>query len=526
MMRLLYIGSTSACIERINSLPYFAPEPFTVTVNGKLYGSFESNVFSVFGLQPDTDYTVTMQAAGESESIALRTASETFAISVTAFGAKGDGSADDTSALQTAIHVLPAGGRLIVPKGVYRTLPLMLKSHMTLELQSGAVLLGSNDRARYPILPAEIIDPVTGESRICGTFEGIPQPMYQALLCAQNAEDIAVVGEGVIDGDAQNSDFWTAYRTFPTARPRLISLLHCKNIVFHGVTARHSPSWNFHPFHCENVSLYQVTVQAPKVSPNTDAIDPEGCDHVNIIGCRLSVGDDCIAIKSGKLELSKRFDWPADHHTIRNCLMENGHGAVTLGSETAMGVHNLDVSQCYFRATDRGLRIKTRRGRGKACDISGISFENIRMDGVLTPIVINMWYNCCDPDRESEYVWSRESLPVDERTPHLGTFRFADMDCTGVQVAGCYIDGLPEMPIDSVRLENISMRYAEDAAPGIPAMQNFAEERCRLGLYFDNVRCVEIDNVRLYGAEGDAVIAKHCEAVNAVDLVEEPLCTK
>jgi polygalacturonase len=261
------------------------------------------------------------------------------------------------------------------------------------------------------------------------------------------------------------------------------------------------------------VGFYDVAVLAPKDSPNTDALDPEACDGVDVIGCRFSVGDDCIAIKSGKIELAQRFSWPAIRHTVRNCLMAYGHGAVTLGSESAMGIRELTVSQCWFRQTDRGLRIKTRRGRGEKCDITDITFENIRMEGVLTPVVINMWYNCCDPDRYSEYVWSRELLPVDERTPHLGSFTFRNLRCTGAQVAACYIDGLPEAPIDSVRFENVSVSFAEDAKPGIPAMENFAKERRKLGLYFDNVQRIRLKDVSLEGVDGDQLITAHCADV-------------
>ena len=193
--------------------------------------------------------------------------------------------------------------------------------------------------------------------------------------------------------------------------------------------------------------------------------------------------------------------------------MEFGHGAVTLGSESAMGIRELTVSQCWFRQTDRGLRIKTRRGRGEKCDITDITFENIRMEGVLTPVVINMWYNCCDPDRHSEYVWSREKLPVDERTPHLGAFTFRDMVCTGAQAAACYIDGLPERPIDAVTFENATVDFDPQAKPGVPAMQNFAQERCKLGLYFENVEAVQLKNVRLVGVDGDEVIANNCGTV-------------
>ncbi len=511
MIRLVYVSAVSACFERVNESPYYAPAPFTVSLDGAARYTAETNVFSLFDLTPDTAYTLTL--SDEPEPFAFRTAGESFALNVRDFGAVGDGRHDDTAALQSALDLLPAGGRLILPAGTYLTLPLRLKSHTTLELKRGAVLLGSTDRERYPILPGEATDPVTGESRIFGTFEGLIQPMYQALLSAQNGEGIAVVGEGVLDGNAQNSDFWTDFRSFPAARPRLVSLLHCRSVVFHGVTAQNSPSWNFHPFHCTDVGFYDLAVLAPKNSPNTDAMDPEACDGVTILGCRFSVGDDCIAIKSGKIELAERFSWPAVRHTVRNCLMEYGHGAVTLGSESAMGIRALTVSQCYFRQTDRGLRIKTRRGRGEKCAITNITFENIRMDGVLTPVVINMWYNCCDPDRFSEYVWSREKLPVDGRTPHLGAFTFRDMVCTGAQVAACYIDGLPERPIDEVTFENVSVAFAPDARPGIPAMQNFARERCRLGLYCENVGAVRLKNVRLTGVDGDEVIANNCGTV-------------
>ena len=511
MIRLLYVSAVSACFERVNDSPYYAPAPFTVYLDGAERCTVDTNVFSLFDLVPDTAYTLTL--SDEEEPFSFRTKGETFALNVKDFGAAGDGVHDDTAAIQSALDFLPAGGRLIFPAGTYLSLPLRLKSHTTLELKRGATLLGSTEREKYPILPGEVMDPVTGESRITGTFEGLIQPMYQSLLSAQNGSDIQVVGQGVIDGNAQNSDFWTGFREFPATRPRLVSLLHCDTVTFHGVTAQNSPSWNFHPFHCQQVGFYDIAVLAPKVSPNTDAIDPEACDGVDIVGCRLSVGDDCIAIKSGKLELAERFDWPAARHTVRNCLMEFGHGAVTLGSESAMGIRQLTVSQCFFRETDRGLRIKTRRGRGERCDISDIAFENIRMDGVLTPIVINMWYNCCDPDRFSEYVWSRQKLPVDRRTPHLGAFRFSNMVCTGAQVAACYIDGLPERPIDSVTFENVTVDFDPEAKPGIPAMQNFAQERCRLGLYFENVDRVRLENVRLVGVDGDDVVAPHCGIV-------------
>lgn len=518
MLKVLYQGAGSACFELENRSPYYAPSPYSVYLDGALVLQNNTNVFSLFGLSPNTHYTLCVKSESAEETLDFSTACETCAVNARDFGAIGDGVHDDTDALALAIRCLPEDGRLILPEGRYLTRPQMLKSRMTLELQSGAVLLGSPERERYPILPGAVIDPVTGKELIFGADEGLVKPMYQSLLTAQYAEDIAIIGPGTVDGNAGAGDFWTKYHEFPAARPRLFFFNHCARVRLHGVRVKDSPAWQIHPFFCDDVGIYNVTVTAPKDSPNTDAIDPESCRGVEILGCRLNVGDDCIAIKSGKIELGKKYRRAAEGHTIRNCLMEHGHGAVTLGSETAAGVRDLAVSQCLFRDTDRGLRIKTRRGRGKDCEITGITFENIRMDGVLTPIVMNMWYNCVDPDRESEYVWTRKALPVDERTPHLGSFVFRNLECTGAHAAACSIDGLPERPIDAVTLEDISVSFAENALPAIPAMRNFAEPVCRMGLYFENVGKIRLKNVRLSGVVGDAVITKACGALEQENL--------
>ena len=191
--------------------------------------------------------------------------------------------------------------------------------------------------------------------------------------------------------------------------------------------------------------------------------------------------------------------------------MSFGHGAIVLGSEISGGVKALSVSQCLFRQTDRGLRIKTRRGRGRNCDIDGIAFDNIRMEGVLTPIVMNMWYRCVDPDGDSEDVQGRVPLPVDERTPRLGRFRFSNMDCVGAEVAACYCDGLPEEPIGEVALENVRVTFSEEARPGVPSMFTNAPEHCRLGLWFENVKRVKLKNVVIEGQAGDAILTRGVE---------------
>ena len=512
MLRVLYVGATSVCLERVNNEAYYAPQSFSVILDGQEQFSCNTNVFSLYGLKRSHVYAVELKGDGVDESLCFRNKAENCALNVRDFGAVGDGEHDDTDAIRTAIGCLPAGGRLYFPAGIYLTRPQMLKSHMTLELAREATLLGWTNREDYPVIPG-CISSLDGEDMYFGGFEGNAVPMYQSLLTAQYAEDIAIVGPGTIDGNAQNTDFWTNFRNFKTARPRLVFFNRCKDVTLHGVHACNSPSWQLHPYYSEHVGIYDVFISAPKNSPNTDAIDPESCDGVEIIGCRFSVGDDCIAVKSGKIEMARKYQTPADHHTVRNCLMDFGHGALTLGSELAGGIRNLSVTKCLFHATDRGLRIKSRRGRGKDSIITNVLFDNIRMEGVLTPIVINLWYNCCDPDRYTEYVWSREHLPVDDRTPHMGTFCFRNMVCTDAEAAACYIDGLPESPIEKVILENISVSFAENAEPHVPAMQNFAQERCKLGLYLDNVKEIEVRNVKMHGQVGEMLIADHYDRI-------------
>ncbi|MBQ7887168.1 MAG: glycoside hydrolase family 28 protein [Clostridia bacterium] len=521
MVKLLYAGSVSACFELENDAAYAAPQRFDVLLDGERRFACDTNVFSLFDLKPDADYLLEIAVDGERYALPFHTKTETCAADVRSFGAVGDGIADDTTAIQSALHFLPAGARLRFPKGVYLTRPLALRSHITLDFAEDAVLLGSAERERYPVLPGVVSDLNGGSDLMTGAFEGLTRPMYQSLLHGEYCEDVTITGLGIIDGNAQHSDFWTAFKSFETARPRLVFLCNCKHVTMHGVTAKNSPSWNLHPFYCEDVSFYDVKVEAPKDSPNTDAIDPEACVGVNIIGCHLSVGDDCVAIKSGKLELSRQRLQSAQRHVIRNCRMAFGHGAVTLGSETACGVRDLSVTRCLFDSTDRGLRIKTRRGRGKHCDITGIVFENIRMRHVITPFVINMWYNCCDPDRFSDYVKCRTPLPVDERTPHLGSFTFRDIACSDAHAAACYIDGLPEAPIDQATFERVSVSFAKDAKPFVPAMQNDAVSRLRMGLYFNNVKSVCIHDVTICGAQGPALITQNCGQVVTENLREE-----
>lgn len=510
MFKKLFVSSVSACFEFSNTNPYYNGKKYTVLLNGEKIGEErDTNVFSVFDLQPSTQYTVSTTA--DNCKITFTTAAETALIDVKTLGAKADGVSDDTYFVQMAIDSCPEGGRVLLTEGKYLVRPIVLKSGVTLELKKGAELLGDVKEESYPYQPARVYK--GGKEEIVSSWEGDPYDCHQSFIAAYKQKNFKIIGEGTINGNADNSTWWATPKGRKVARPRLVFLNKCGNVVFHGVTCKNSASWNLHPFFSRNLKFYDIKIQNPYTGPNTDGLDPESCDKVEIIGCTFSVGDDCCAIKSGKLYMGRTYRTPATNHTLRNNLFQNGHGAIVLGSEMSGGVKNLSVSQCVFKHTDRGLRIKTRRGRGKDGIIDGVSFENIKMENVITPLVINMYY-FCDPDGHTEAVWSRDkNIPVDEGTPYLGKFHFKDIECVDCECMAGYFDGLVEQPIKEIKIENVSFSFKEDAKPFTPAMLEFVREYCKEGLYIDNVETLILKNVTFDGVVGEKIIKKNCGKV-------------
>ncbi len=497
----IFLSAVSACFEWESPTPYFSAKSYAVLVNGKLYARAQTNVFSLYDLQPDTVYTV----EAEGYQLTVTTKPQTAAISARSFGAKGDGVTDDTVAIQRAIDACPDGGCVTFDEGVYKIRPILLRSERTLYLKKGAELLGDNKETNYPVLPA-----MRGK-KIFSTWEGEAHVCYQSLLFGYRLKNVCVVGEGCINGNAGVCTWWNTPKGRAVARPRLVFFNDCKNIFMHGVTCKNSPSWTVHPYRCQNLGFYGLYVSNPYHSPNTDGLNPESCKNVQIIGCVFSVGDDCVAIKSGKRGNDTDFP-PAERHLLRNNLFERGHGAVVLGSEISGGVKDLTVCKCVFKNTDRGLRIKTRRGRGKRAVVDGVTFDNIRMEGVKVPVVINAFY-FCDEDGKTDYVQSHLSLPVDGRTPYLGAFTFRNMVCVDCSCMAAYIDGLPERPIKSVTFQNVFFCFDERAMSYAPAMQRDAQNFCRAGVFARCAQTVTLQNVTFQGLLGDPVMPKNCGTI-------------
>lgn len=505
---VIYKTSTSFVVE-LKENGYFSSEKeHEIYVDGTLMEKSNRNVATVFGLRPATTYDCYVKCGDEqTEKFQVTTLDEYVTLNVKDFGAKGDGETNDTAFIQCAINACPKGGRVYIPAGVYRIYPLFLKSDLVIELAKDARLLAFTDRESFPILPGKIACTDPEKEYLLGTWEGDPLDMFAGIITGINVENVVITGEGVIDGGASRENWWHDAKVKRIAwRPRMVFLNNCKNVVLHGITIQNSPSWNIHPYFSQDLKFIGISVLGPKDSPNTDGLDPESCKNVDIIGVYFSVGDDCIAIKSGKIYMGAKYKTPSENLTIRQCCMRDGHGSITIGSEMAGGVKNLNVEECLFLHTDRGLRIKTRRGRGKDAIVTGIKFENIIMDHVMTPVVMNSFY-FCDADGHSDYVQSKEFHPVDERTPYLGDFLFKNLTATNCHAAASYMYGLPEQKIHKVTFENAHFSFAPNPTAGVPAMMDGVDEQTNTGIFAKNIEHFTCKNVSVTGQNGEEIIS-------------------
>ena len=504
-VKVIMNTARSAVLEIKDGGRYYTGHTYRIFVNGTEVLHTQKTITSLFDLKPDTLQQVEVfQEETKVGEVEFRTDYEYVTLDVTRFGARGDGVQDDTHFIQAAILACPRNGRVLFPAGIYRITSLFLKSHTRMELVKGAELKAFAQPEKFPVFPGVIESYDEKEDYNLGSWEGNPLPMYTSVICGVDVEDVVISGQGKINGNASVEDWWKAPKDYKDVfRPRLFFVNRCKDITLQGVTCCNSPAWTLHPYFSENLKFIDLDILNPSDSPNTDGLDPESCKNVDVIGVRFSLGDDCIAVKSGKIYMGRKYKTPSENIYIRQCLMEDGHGAVTLGSEMAGGIRNLMVEDCIFRNTDRGLRIKSRRGRGKDAVLDQIVFRNLTLDHVMTPLVVNAFY-FCDPDGRTSYVQSRDPYPVDDRTPFIRKMVFENLECTNCHVAAAYFDGLPEQKIEEIVMKNISVSYAENPKCGVPAMSDGVPKSSRRGFFARNVAKLTLDHVTIEGQDGEA----------------------
>jgi polygalacturonase len=365
------------------------------------------------------------------------------------------------------------GGRVIVPAGDHLTDPLRLRSRIELHMEKGATLRFSQDPSRYPL--------------VLTRFEGVELMNYSPLVYAFECEDVAITGEGTLDGQAGEEHWWpwkgvtsgrradvtrnsdppapqiadrdalnkqgesgvpVAQRIYGPGhflRPSFIEPYRCKNVLIEGVTIVNAPMWVMHPTLSTNVTLRRVTVRSK--GPNNDGCDPESCRGVLIEDCLFETGDDCIALKSGRNADGRRVNVPVEDVVIRRCRMGAGHGGITIGSEVSGGARNVFAENCKLDSPDleRGLRLKTNSARGGF--IENVFVRDIEIGNVkLAPIEIDLRYQ---PPESGPYKPVVRNIRVERmRSSHSRH--------------GLYIRGLEDAPVRGVVIRDSAFRGVEN----------------------------------------------------------------
>jgi polygalacturonase len=405
-----------------------------------------------------------------------------------------------------------SGGKIILLPGIHKSKPIKLESGIHLEFSEGSTLLFSPDFSHY--------------SPVFTRWEGTECYALGAMIFADSACNVKISGKGIIDG--QGNFWWKAYRDLRKGiisesvqkimnilgplnrdikagsggggietnflRPSLLQVKDCVDVTISDVTLRDSAFWNTHILYSTNVSINGAKFVNPSDAPNTDGLDIDSSSFVTVENCRFDVGDDCLCLKSGMDADGYRVGKSTNNVKVSNCTMNNGHGGIVFGSETSGGINNIDISNCTMNGTDRGIRIKTRRGR--CGDIHNLSIKNMAMNNVICPIVVNMYYRCGAKEDDIPYLSSLEEKIVrDDSTPFVRNIEIKDLVATNVKSAGLFFLGLPESPIRNLSLENISITRNPLAIDNFPAMDLFNTQVNQGDIFKKNIDNFKTNNI-------------------------------
>jgi polygalacturonase len=339
---------------------------------------------------------------------------------VKTYGATGNGSTKDSTAIQNAINTCEGGGTVDFPAGKYLTAPLfLLKNNITLDVESGATILGSTTTSDYVVKSGETVDTTT-----------------LALINSDGVSGITITGGGVINGQGAS---WWATGSAAGSRPRLVEIAYGSNITVSNVTLENAGAMHLFLKGTSNVLVNGITISSPASSPNTDGIDPASSSNVTIENSSISDGDDNIAIKA------QFAGQPSSGITIKNCTFGSGHG-LSIGNDLGGGVSGVTVSNVTFNGTTNGLRIKSTRTTGG--DISGVTYTGVTMTNVKYPIWISGYY----PDIPT----SDSAQGITANTPYYYNITINNLTATGASAAG-YIVGVPEKPFTGITLNAVNI---------------------------------------------------------------------
>lgn len=383
---------------------------------------------------------------------------------IDAHGAIADAKTLNTAAIQSAIDAAHAagGGRVVIPKGTFKSGAIFLKQGVELHLAEGAVLLGSNNIEDYP----------KRRTRIEGHF-----PEWRvALLNASGLTGVRVTGPGKLDGNG--TLFWAAFwqrrkenprcTNLEVERPRLVHLDNCTDVRLTNLVLRDSGFWNVHLYRCRDVLLEGLDIfspgpgTGPVAAPSGDGIDIDSCQDVTVRGCKIAVNDDCIALKGTKGPLADRDESspPVENILIENCTFAAGHGVLTCGSEATI-IRNVTVRNCTITGDNNVVRLKLRPDTPQRYE--NLLFENLTLAGKSGRLFdVAPWRQFFD----------LKGHPPPARTVVGVTVR----NVTGSYGSLGRIQGNEGDVIDGIHLENITLTLADAKFPRGPIKNLTAKE--------------------------------------------------
>ena len=300
------------------------------------------------------------------------------------------------------------GGHVIIPKGIWCTGAIHLKSNIDLHFEEGAVLNFSTNPKDY--LPVVLV-----------MFEGIRCYNYSPFIYGRDLENIAVTGSGVLEG---NGEAWWPWKQNQTGimdlyyagsdlrpveervygtveagvRSPFVQLLNCKNVLLEGFTLHNSPFWNVDPVWCENIIVRGITIDSPYDSHNTDGINMDSCRNGLVEDCTvMNAGDDLFCLKAGRNADGREVGVPCENIVIRCCksIGKCRSGGIVIGSEMSAGVRNILAYDCEFADNLNGIRIKSKDGRGGV--IENIEYRNIHLQKGMRGINLSYRYDDVNP---------------------------------------------------------------------------------------------------------------------------------
>jgi pectate lyase len=362
-------------------------------------------------------------------------------------GAVGDGSADDTEAIQNAIDLCSSegGGKVFCPAGIYSIRPLVLRSDVNLHLEENALLRGSANPEHYSDWKSRNINP-----------EHVPYNS-RYLIVAENERDISITGRGAINGqgpahyDTLNKDglFWPI-KDKATRPGRMIWFIHCKNIQIEEVAFAESPAWTFWMMGCENVTFHKVTIKTPYEEINADGIDIDSCRNVHISHCDIKTGDDCIVLRSINRALKeKRF---CEQVTVENCTLESNCNAIRISYVRDGTIRNARFSNISISNSRRGIICQIPTPKVLLADAETDFLDHPNQNGISVPVVENIRFQNISIKALQPIWFYMEDEAVAYRVANI---RFENLSLEGSTAS--VLKGNKEAHLENISLHNIKL---------------------------------------------------------------------